>query len=532
MTGQHLPPGPVNIGEACSTWPCEAGLAGRTALRWLAPDLQRTDYSFRWLDESSNRFANVMQGLGMRPGEVLFTLLPKSPEQFFTVLGSLKHHLITSALFSNFGDDALLERMADAGARLVVTRKNQLRKLDRIRTSLPRLAFILVADIEEDQSPQVLSLPRLLREASPMYHCRPAGPGTPAMLHYTASPGGRPRGALHTHGALASHRATALEVLGLQPDDVYWCTADQGWVTGISYGVFGPWSLGVTQVHFGGGFLAETWLTILERERISVWYTAPTVLRMLKREDPALFSRFDLSALRWIAGVGEYLEPEICRWAMETFGRPVADTYFQTESGAILIASRPGMEIRPGSMGFPVSGIEAAILDEEMRPLPPEQEGQLAIRPGWPSMFREYLNRPADSAEKVQKGWYLTADRACRDRDGYYWFKGRLDGIINTAGHLVSPAEVEEPLRALPEIADAAVAGIPDEILLEKIAAFLVLAPGVEWNGDLEMKIRLHLSKKVSTIATPQVIQVRDRLPRDAAGRIDRRQLLDQISGA
>jgi acetyl-CoA synthetase len=324
---------------------------------------------------------------------------------------------------------------------------------------------------------------------------------------------------------LPSQQLTGREVLQLHPEQIYWCTADPGWVTGTSYGLLSPWSLGVTQIHYGGGFDARKWFEILEQEYVSIWYTAPTALRMLMREEEQLFAQFDLSRLQHIFSVGEPLNPEAFWWGQKVLRKTIYDTWFQTETGAIMITNRPGLPVFPGSMGKPITGIQAAILDEAGQVLPDEAQGHLCLKPGWDSMFITYFNRAADYANKFGQGWYWTGDLARRDKAGFFWFLGRSDDVINTAGHLVSPFEVESALLELPEVAESAAIAAPDELLFEKVVAFVVLHKGFEWSKDLELKIRLHVSNKVSTTATPQDLVVVNEIPKNKSGKIMRRVL-------
>jgi len=521
----------ANIGAACSSQLVASGLGEKAAFRWLTPALERSDYTFADLDRESNRFANALVSLGFAPGDVLFTFLPKLPEQFFAFLGALKLQLITGTLFANFGDEALLDRLGDAGARGIITKKGLLKKISRIRAALPTLEAIIVVDLDEHQGDGIYSYSRLVAAASADFRGRETAPETPSVLHYTSGSTGKPKGVLHVHASLATQVATGREILGLKEDDIYWCTADQGWVTGTSYGIIAPWSMGITQIHYGGGYDAEAWFTILEREKVTVWYTAPTALRMLLREDPELYRRFDLSSLRHICSVGEPLNPEVIRWGKDVLGKDIYDTWFQTETGAIMIANRPGLEIRPGSMGKPVSGIGAAILDDSGSLLPDGEQGLLCLKAGWPSMFRTYLNNPDVYNSKFRSGWYYSGDTAWRDSDGYFWFKGRSDDVINTAGHLISPFEVESALLEIEEIAESGVIGAPDELLFEKVVAYIHLHAQYSYSTDLELKIRLHIANRVSSIATPQEIIAVDSIPKNKSGKIMRRVLKARYLG-
>jgi acetyl-CoA synthetase len=520
-----------NIGHVCTRHQCDIGRADKTAMRWISARHERRDYSFRELDEESNRFANAVTSLGIGKGDIFFTFLPKMPEQFFSFLGTLKTQAVCGTLFANFGEDALLDRLGDSGAVGIITRKSLYRKVARIRSQLPALKYVVLVDGDDDPDNGVINYARIMAEAGTDFDVPPTSPDAPSVLHYTSGSTGKPKGVVHRHGSLAGQKGTAEGVLGLREDDVYWCTADQGWVTGTSYGIIGPWSLGITQVHYGGGYDAREWMELLAREKVTVWYSAPTALRMLMREEESIFSSADLSALRTIFSVGEPLNPEVISWSRRALRRDIHDTWFQTETGAIMITNLPGLEIRPGSMGRPFAGIEPAILADDGRPLPDGEQGNLCIRSGWPSMFIGYLNNASAYDSKFRNGWYYTGDTAVRDGDGYFWFKGRSDDVINTAGHLISPFEVESALLEIEEVAESGVIGAPDELLYEKVVAFIHLHRQHAWTRELELKIRLHVSNRASSIATPQEIIIVDRVPKNKSGKIMRRVLKARYLG-
>ena len=514
-----------NIGHICTRLQCERGLADRVAMRWISPALEVRDYSFADLDGVSNRFANVLLQLGFGKGDVLFTFLPKMPEQFFAILGALKLRLVTGTLFSNFGEEAVLDRIGNARAEIILTKKGFLKKIDRIRDRLPHLRFILLVDSDTHLAHDTLSYRLLMEQAAETFETPLTSPETPSILHYTSGSTGKPKGVLHLHRSVISQSLTAETILGLRSDDVFWCTADQGWVTGTSYGIIGPWSMGVTQVHFGGGYNAEHWFDILEQQGITVWYSAPTALRMLMREDEAIFARYDLSRLRHISSVGEPLNPEVIHWGRNVIGKEIYDTWFQTETGAIMIANRPGIPVKPGSMGKPVAGIEAAIVGDNGRLLADGEHGNLCIKAGWPSMFVTYLNNESVYRSKFRNGWYYSGDTAYRDGEGYFWFVGRSDDIINTAGHLISPFEIESTLIEVADVAEAGVIGVPDELLYEKVIAFVALHRNCSPSRELELKIRLHVSNRLSSVATPHKIVFLDNIPKNKSGKIMRRVL-------
>lgn len=514
-----------NIGHICTRQQCDLGLGGKVAMRWIPSEMEKVDYTFSDLDKESNRFANLLETLDFKPGDIFFTFLPKMAEQFFAFLGTLKARVVCGTLFANFGEEALLDRLGDSGARGIITKKHFLKKINRIRDRLPALKYIILVDADEHMDNGVLSFSKLMAEADSDYDVPLTDPETPSVLHYTSGSTGKPKGVLHHHRSVIVQHFTAEHVLDLKPDDIFWCTADQGWVTGTSYGIIGPWSHGITQVHFGGGYNPEEWFTILEQERVNVWYSAPTALRMLMRENEDLYIKFDLSFLRNISSVGEPLNPEVIHWAKRVLSKNIHDTWFQTETGAIMISNRPGIDIRPGSMGKPIDGIEPAILADDGSVMPDGEQGNLCLKAGWPSMFSTYLNNEGAYKSKFRDGFYYTGDTAYRDTDGYYWFMGRSDDVINTAGHLLSPFEVESALLEIPEIAESGVIGAPDELLFEKVVAFISLHAGQEYSDALELRIRLHISNKVSSIATPQEIRVLPAIPKNKSGKIMRRVL-------
>ena len=371
-----------NIGAACSDALCAHGLGGKVALRFIPRGGERESITYAQLAAESSRFANVLGTLGYQAGESIFLCATRQPAVCYAFLGALKARVVAGMLFSSFGEEALADRLGDANARGLLTTKRQLRKLDHLRARLPALRHAVVLDIADHESDFVLSFPRLMRESRAAYLPGRTTRATPSVLHYTSGSTGKPKGVVHGHGALAYLRQTTRDVLGLRPDDVYWCTADPGWVTGSSYGMIGPWSLGVTQIQLGGNYDGAAWMCALEEEEVSVWYTAPTALRMLMREPPAVFESLRLPRLRHLASVGEPLNPEVIAWGRRTLGLDIHDTWFQTETGGILIANRAGLPIRPGSMGKPVAGIEAAILDEQGAVLPERTSGPPLHPPG------------------------------------------------------------------------------------------------------------------------------------------------------
>jgi acetyl-CoA synthetase len=410
---------------------------------------------------------------------------------------------------------------------LVTTSRLYARKVAPLRGEMPWLEHVILVDGE---APGTLSYERLLDGAPAVTRIPPTDPDQPALLHFTSGTTGTPKGALHVHAAVLMHHVTGKLALDLHPEDVFWCTADPGWVTGTSYGILAPLTNGVTLVVDEADFDAERWYEILERERVTVWYTAPTAIRMLMKAGEAPLRGRDLGALRFLASVGEPLNPDAVLWSDEVLGRPFHDGWWQTETGGIMIANFASMEVRPGSMGRPLPGVDAAIVrrtpDGGVEVIEqPDVEGELALRPGWPSMFRAYWNNPERYARCFAGGWYLTGDLARRDEDGYYWFVGRDDDVIKSAGHLIGPFEVESALLLHPAVAEAAVIGRPDPIAGEIVKAFVALKPGHAPSPDLEREIAGFARKHLGPAVAPREIAFTGSVPRTRSGKIMRRLL-------
>lgn len=521
-----------NSGYICSTLQCEKGLSGKSAFNFITKDFPKKVFTFEDLHIYSNKTANILNLLQVKKGDVIFTYLPKVPEQFFLFLGILKYEAIAGTLFSNFGEEALLDRLSDSKASVVFTKKHLYRKIKKIENHLPHLKYIILIDEESDISSKILSYARLMEKVSDCFEIKETSHDTPSVLHYTSGSTGKPKGVLHVHGAVEMINKTSAEILQLNENETYWCTADQGWVTGTSYGITGPWSLGVTQIHFEGPFDREAYFKILSEEKITIWYTAPTLLRMLMTVEDDFYRSFDLSSLKYIFSVGEPLNPEILAWGRRVLNKDIYDTWFQTETGAIMIANRPGFEIKPGSMGKPVDTIKAKIINrEDFSEEKINSPGYLCLKPGWSSMFVTYLNNPEVYGNKFKDSCYFTGDEARMDEDGYFWFLGRSDDVINTAGHLISPFEIESALLELPEVSESAAVAVPDDLLFEAIVVFVKIKGEISDCDELKLKIRLYLSNKLSTVATPKEVVFTDNIPKNKSGKIMRRVLKAKYLG-
>jgi acetyl-CoA synthetase len=527
----------LNIAHEAVDRHLRSGRGGKIAMRWLGKNGERREFSYEHLAAASNRFANLLVRLGLRKGERVFALLDRVPELYVAALGSFKAGCVFSPLFSAFGPEPVRARLALGDARALVTSPMLYRrKVAPSRDSLPGLAhLLLISEIEPDQTPAplpagALDLSSALDGCSAEFTIPPTDPEDPALLHFTSGTTGRPKGALHVHAAVIAHHITGKLALDLHPEDVFWCTADPGWVTGTSYGLIAPLTNGVTMVVDEAEFDVERWYRILAEERVTVWYTAPTAVRMMIRAGEELARRYDLSALRFMASVGEPLNPEAVEWGRIALGRPFHDNWWQTETGGIMIANFAAMDIKPGSMGKPLPGIEAAIVRRNAEGLietidAPDEQGELALKPGWPAMFRAYINEPERYAKCFGGGWYLTGDLAKRDADGYYWFVGRADDVIKTSGHLVGPFEVESVLMEHKAVAEVGVIGKPDPVAYEIIKAFVTLKSGHSPSEALKRDILAHARKRLGAAVAPKELEFTPNLPKTRSGKIMRRLL-------
>jgi acetyl-CoA synthetase len=512
-----------------------------TAFRFLAEDGPDRRISYAELRSLTNQFANVLESLGVEPGSLMFTLSGRSPDLYVAMLGALKARCGVSPLFSAFGPEPIRQRMTAGRGRVLITTGSAYRhKIEPIRDQLPDLRHVLI--IGDDRAPEpshdVHLLAELMASASPEYEVGATDPEDTAFVHFTSGTTGTPKGAVHVHQACVAHNATGREVLDLRLGDRYWCTADPGWVTGTSYGLVAPLTCGVTCIVDEAEFDAVRWYRILEDEQVDVWYTAPTALRMLMKAGPAAHDGRDLSGVRHVCSVGEPLNPEVVLWGQRELGMDIHDTWWQTETGAIMVANTPGLAIRPGSMGKPVGGIEISLmrrtpmgdrqLDADGHPVPVAQvgdEGEIAIRTPWPSMMREYLGAPERYAGCFAGGWYLSGDLARRDEDGYVWFVGRGDDVIKSAGHLIGPFEVESVLMEHPAVAEAGVIGVPDETVGEVVKAFVELKSGYEPSDGLRRELTALGRRRLGSAVAPRLIEFSPHLPLTQSGKIMRRVL-------
>jgi acetyl-CoA synthetase len=521
----------LNIAHEAVDRHANGPLRDHLAIRWLGRKGEIRDYTYGRLKALSSRFANVLKSLGIGKGDRVYVLSGRLPELYITALGTLKNGSVFCPLFSAFGPEPIKSRVTIGEARVLVTTPTLYnRKVKSIRGSLPSLHHVLLVgdDYTPAEVPETLDYHRLMDEASAEFAICPTDPEDMALLHFTSGTTGTPKGAVHVHEAVVAHHITGKLALDLHPDDVFWCTADPGWVTGTSYGIIAPLTNGVTSIVDEADFDAERWYRILQDQRVSVWYTAPTAIRMMMKAGKELARKYDLAGLRFLSSVGEPLNPEAVVWGREAFGLPFHDNWWQTETGGIMIANFASMDIKPGSMGRPLPGIEASIVrkgdDGRIEEIAePNVQGELALRPGWPSMFRSYLQEPARYKKCFAEGFYLTGDLAKRDSDGYFWFVGRKDDLIKTSGHLVGPFEVESVLMEHPAVAEAGVIGKPDPVAMEIVKAFIILNDGYRPGESLRLELLGFARARLGAVVAPKEIEFSATLPHTRSGKIMRR---------
>ena len=534
-----LPGGGLNIAHEAIDRHASGPRRDHVALRWLGKRGEIEDYTYGRLQELTNRFANVLAGLGVAKGDRVYALAGRLPELYVAALGTLKHRSVFCPLFSAFGPEPIRARLAIGQARVLVTTASLYdRKVAALRPLLPHLEHVLLVgdDRQPTQVPETHDYHRLMAGAGDHFEIGPTDPEDPALLHFTSGTTGTPKGAVHVHEAVLAHHVTGQLALDLHPDDVFWCTADPGWVTGTSYGIIAPLTNGVTSIVDEGDFDAARWYGVLDKERVTVWYTAPTAIRMLMKTGTALARAHDFRALRFLASVGEPLNPEAVVWGQEAFGLPFHDNWWQTETGGIMIANFAALDIRPGSMGRPLPGVEAMIVrktgDGKVEVIEePDVQGELALRPGWPSMFRAYWEEPERYRKCFAGGFYLTGDLARRDRDGYFWFVGRADDVIKTSGHLIGPFEVESVLMEHKAVAEAGVIGKPDPVAMQVVKAFVSLKDGYAPTPELRRELLAFARTRLGAVVAPKELEFRPTLPKTRSGKIMRRLLRAQELG-
>jgi len=526
-----LPDGGLNIAHEAIDRHVKVGRGGKLALRWIGRDDSISDFTYAALGDAVNRFANVLAQNGIGKGDRVFSLLGRVPELYVAALGTLKNGSVFSPLFSAFGPEPIKARMTIGDARAVITTEAfYRRKIEPLRKEIATLQSVFLTECSANPPPGTIDLAAVVARAPQSFATVRTEPEDMALLHFTSGTTGKPKGAVHVHEAVVAHHVTGQIALDFHSDDIFWCTADPGWVTGMSYGIISPLTNGVTMIVDQAEFDAERWYRILQDQKVTVWYTAPTAIRMLMKAGADFAKRFDLSKLRLMASVGEPLNPEAVVWGVEAFGKPFHDNWWQTETGGIMISNYLSMDVKPGSMGRPLPGISAGIVEQvegsALRETnKPMAMGELALRPGWPSMMRAYLNEEQRYRKCFVDGWYLTGDLAMRDSEGYYWFVGRTDDVIKSAGHRIGPFEVESALMEHAAVAEAGVIGIPDPTAGEVVKAFVALKNGFEPSEALRKELLGHARQRLGPAVAPKDVAFRQNLPKTRSGKIMRRLL-------
>lgn len=544
----------INMGWAATSAHRGTEIYFKTALRFVKKDWPHFrqafhDYSFFQIDKHSHLFSYALKRLGIKKGDVVFSLCPRLPEFYVTAIGSLKRGTVFAPLFSAFGPEPILTRLNKGQGRVLFTLTSLYKKkIAPIRDQLTSLEHIVLLDDSEEGKgiPGAIDFYTLLEEAEGDLHfdwhesdmsywwsdqfIEKTDEKTPALLHFTSGTTGQPKGALHTHGATIFHLHSGPMALDFESNDTFWCTADPGWVTGMSYGVISPLLNGITSIVDEAEFEAERWYRILQDFKVTVWYTAPTALRMLMQQGEDLPQQFNLDSVRFVASVGEPLNREVILWAEKNLKFTIHDNWWQTETGGIIIANLPNTKVKPGSMGKPLPGLQVRLM--RRRPngaiefiTKPHERGEIAIHRDWPALFLSYLNDEERYRKCFHGDWYLSGDLATFDEDGYYWFVGRSDDVIKSSGHLIGPFEVESAILEHPLVAEAGVIGVPDPIAGEVVKAFVSLKKSATPSDNLGIEILRLTRTRLGPAVAPRSIGFLPSLPKTRSGKIMRRLL-------
>lgn len=505
----------LNMAHDALDIPAQGASKNKVALFWENEKGETKKFTFFELYLLANQFGNFLKSLGVRKKDRVFFFLPRVPELYFGFLGTLKVGAVGGTLFSAFGSQALWERLKNSGAKVLITNQSLYPRVEKITRKLPELKKIILVE----------NLNKILAKFSVKLKPEKMKPQDPAFMLYTSATGNTPvSGIVIPHQAILQQKMTAFWVLDLKPGDTYWCTADPGWITGVVYGLLAPWSLAITQVVCEGRFEPQKWAEILEKYQVSVWYTAPTAVRMLRQAEKAL-KNHDFSALRLIATVGEALDKTDFQWLKEKFKITPLDTWWQTETGAMMMANYPCLTPKPGSMGKPIPGIKAAILNDKSKKIGLNKIGDLVFAPDWPALMTEVWRKPKLYQGYFKRKFYFSGDKAFQDKDGYFWFVGRKSEIIKTSGERVGTFEVESSLMEYPGVVEAGVIGKPDPLRGEIIKAFVVLKPSLRPSRTLKLKLQRYVKTHLAGHAYPREIEFIDKLPKNRSGKIMRRLL-------
>jgi acetyl-CoA synthetase len=547
--------GTTNLSYNCLDLQVERGLGNKVAFFWEGEPGDRRVITYSDMLAEVSRFANVLRSRGVRKGDRVAIYLPMIPEAAVAMLACARIGATHSVVFGGFSSQALADRVRDAQATVIVTadggyRRGQVLPLKpAVDEALPRCPSVETVIVVRRAKNDVNMEPGrdiwyqdAMRHASPVCPAEPLDSEHPLFILYTSGSTGRPKGVLHTTGGYQTYAyLTAQYVFDLRDNDVFWCTADIGWVTGHSYVVYGPMANGATQIMYEGAPTyptPERFWEIVERYRATIFYTAPTAIRAFMKTGEEYPSRYDLSSLRLLGTVGEPINPEAWMWYRRVIGGdrcPIVDTWWQTETGGIMITTLPGVHAaKPGSAGVPFFGVDPAVVDLSGAEVEPGQGGYLVLRRPWPAMLRTIYGD--DERYKAQY-WsevpnvYFAGDGARRDGDGYHWIMGRIDDVLNVSGHRLGTMEIESALVSHPGVAEAAVVSRPDEIKGQAIVAFVTLESGLEGSEKLRAELREHVGREIGAIAKPDDLRFADALPKTRSGKIMRRLLRSIANG-
>ena len=499
------------------------------ALRQVGTDGELTTVTFSELADRSNRFANVLEELGVERGERVFSYMPRIPEHYVALVGTLKRGAVFGGVNERFGPDGISYRLDDCDSSVVVTTSDNRNTVAEALEDAPSVEHVVVVDRGEGVEESDVVFSDALDSASDEYEAARTGGEDDALLYYTSGTTGLAKGVLHKQRWVAGVAATQKYAVDLQPDDLYWSTGDLGWLTG-PINTLGAWFWGASLFTYEGEFDAEEWADLLDEHPISVLFSVPTAYRMLRENDEVL-EGVDLD-LRHALSIGEPLSAGVVDWGEETLGVTVHDTYGQTETGNMVINNYPTMELKPGSMGKPLPGIEADVVDPQTgEPMEPGETGEIAERPDFPCFFAEYWNKPDQTADCFVEGpegkWYLSGDLARKDEDGYFWFEGRADDVIISSGYRIGPFEVESSLGEHPAVAEAAVVPKPDRERGNIVKAYVVPSADADSSEDLAEDIKTHVREELSAHEYPREIEFVEELPKTVTGKIRRTELQD-----
>ncbi len=547
--------GKLNVSENCLDRHLHGPRRNKAALIWEGEPGEKRTLTYQQLQRDVCRFANVLKRNKIRKGDRVIIYLPTIPEAAIAMLACARIGAIHSVVFGGFSADSIRDRIADCGATAVITADGGYRRGaivplkhnvdDALKgeTTIRRVIVFRRAGnevhIEEGRD---VWWHRELEYVDA--HCPPVALESehPLYILYTSGSTGKPKGILHTTGGyLVGIHSTSKYVFDLREDDIYWCTADVGWVTGHSYAIYGPLAAGATTLMYEG---APNWpepdrfWRIIEEYAVSILYTAPTAIRAFIRWGDQWVKKHDLSSLRLLGTVGEPINPEAWMWYHKTIGGgrcPIVDTWWQTETGGIMITPLPGaIPTKPGSATLPFFGVDAAVVDAEGKEVPPNVGGKLIIRRPWPAMLRSiYGDKPRYKKQywSEYKNNYFTGDGARRDKDGYFWIVGRIDDVLNVAGHRLGTSEIESALVSHAQVAEAAAVGRPDELKGQRVVVFVTLKTGVNPTEALKQELRAHVGQHIGAIAKPDEVRFAEALPKTRSGKIMRRLLKEIASG-